>query len=84
MEQARFWTWRTMEIVGMKHKPSRKPSKLTGSQKQQSSCEPCFAHTQEIHALGVNRREGQNVYDGSATVLAGQEGSTLSFGCPQL
>lgn len=40
---------------------------LAGSQKQQSICEPCFAYIRalEIHALGVNRREGQNIYDGN-------------------
>lgn len=55
------------ETVGMKYKPSRKPSKLTGSQKQQCNCEPFFAYTRalEIHALGVNKREGQNNYHGN-------------------
>ena len=49
----------------MRHKPSKQSSRLAGSQKQQSSREPCFACSRalEIHALGVNRREGQNIYD---------------------
>lgn len=67
MQQVHSWTWRTREHVEMRHKSSKKPSGLAGSQKQQSRHEPCFAYSRalEIHALGANRREGQNVYDGN-------------------
>lgn len=67
MQQVRSWTWRTRERVEMRHKSSKKPSRLAGSQKQQSRHKPCFAYSRplEIHALGVNRKEGQNIYDGN-------------------
>lgn len=67
MKQAYFWTWRAMETVGMKHKPSRKSLNLIGSQKQQSNCKPCLACIRAlgIRGLGMNRREGQNNYDGN-------------------
>lgn len=67
MQQAPLWTWRTAETAEMKHKPSKQPSRFAGSQEQQSSHEPCFAYRRslEMHALGVNRGEDQNIYDGS-------------------
>lgn len=67
VQQVHSWPWRTTETVKMSHKPSKQLSRSAGSQKQQSSHKPCFAYSKsvEIHALSVNRRECQNIYDGN-------------------
>lgn len=67
VQQVHSWPWRTAETVKMSHKPSKQLSRSAGSPKQPSSHKPCFAYsrTLENHALGVNRRECQNIYDGN-------------------